>query len=145
MANPNPPPPPASHRFTTSNAASYGARGAAERERRILHRVPSPKARERARRELEAEQRRQLRVALWVVHACFGPPWRPRSRPPRRAIETLLPDAVHRPGTAIERLYREEGDRLWRAVPFWSGDREIASDRGGGGLRAGAALRRGDP
>jgi hypothetical protein len=94
MANPNPPPPPASHRFTTSNAASYGARGAAERERRILHRVPSPKARERARREMEAEQRRQLRVALWVVHACFGPPWRPRSRPPRRAIETLLPDAV---------------------------------------------------
>jgi len=29
---------------------------------------------------------------------------------------------------AIERLYREEGDRLWRAVLFWCGDREVASD-----------------
>ncbi|MBI3648090.1 MAG: sigma-70 family RNA polymerase sigma factor [Actinobacteria bacterium] len=31
-------------------------------------------------------------------------------------------------GAAIERLYREEGDRLWRAVYFWSGDRDIADD-----------------
>ncbi len=29
---------------------------------------------------------------------------------------------------AIERLYREEGDRIWRAVLFWAGDRETASD-----------------
>jgi DNA-directed RNA polymerase specialized sigma24 family protein len=29
---------------------------------------------------------------------------------------------------AIERLYREEGDRIWRAVLFWAGDREAASD-----------------
>lgn len=31
-------------------------------------------------------------------------------------------------GAAIERLYREEGERLWRAVLFWCGDREVASD-----------------
>jgi RNA polymerase sigma-70 factor, ECF subfamily len=31
-------------------------------------------------------------------------------------------------GVAIERLYREEGGRLWRAVLFYCGDREIASD-----------------
>lgn len=41
MANPNPPSPSAGNRFTTTNAASYGARGAAERERRILERVPT--------------------------------------------------------------------------------------------------------
>jgi DNA-directed RNA polymerase specialized sigma24 family protein len=29
---------------------------------------------------------------------------------------------------AIERLYREEGDRVWRAVLFWAGDRETAND-----------------
>jgi DNA-directed RNA polymerase specialized sigma24 family protein len=29
---------------------------------------------------------------------------------------------------AIERLYRKEGDRIWRAVLFWAGDRETASD-----------------
>jgi RNA polymerase sigma factor (sigma-70 family) len=28
----------------------------------------------------------------------------------------------------IERLYREDGDRLWWAVLAWSGDREVASD-----------------
>ena len=29
---------------------------------------------------------------------------------------------------AFERLYREQGDRLWRAVLAFSGDREVASD-----------------
>ena len=28
----------------------------------------------------------------------------------------------------IEQLYREDGDRLWRAVLFFGGDREVASD-----------------
>jgi RNA polymerase sigma-70 factor (ECF subfamily) len=28
----------------------------------------------------------------------------------------------------IERPYRDERDRLWRSVLFWSGDREVASD-----------------
>ena len=28
----------------------------------------------------------------------------------------------------IERLYREDGDRLWWAVLAWSGDRDVASD-----------------
>lgn len=31
-------------------------------------------------------------------------------------------------GTELERVYREHGDRLWRAVYLFSGDREIASD-----------------
>jgi RNA polymerase sigma-70 factor, ECF subfamily len=31
-------------------------------------------------------------------------------------------------GVAIERLYRDEGGRLWRAVLFYCGDREIAGD-----------------
>jgi len=31
-------------------------------------------------------------------------------------------------GSRIERLYRDEGDRLWRAMLFFSGDREVASD-----------------
>jgi RNA polymerase sigma-70 factor (ECF subfamily) len=29
---------------------------------------------------------------------------------------------------SIEAVYREHGDRLWRAVYLWSGDREVASD-----------------
>jgi RNA polymerase sigma-70 factor, ECF subfamily len=29
---------------------------------------------------------------------------------------------------SVERLYREDGDRLWRAVFAWSGDRGIADD-----------------
>jgi len=31
------------------------------------------------------------------------------------------------PGT-VERLYREQGDRIWRALLGYAGDREIASD-----------------
>jgi hypothetical protein len=114
MANPNPPPPPASHRFTSTNAAFYGARGAAERERRILQRVPTPKQRERARRELAA-QRRQLRFVPRILHTCFGPPWRPRRRPPRTLIVTLLP-------VAVETLIRlmQEGTGYVRARATWA-------------------------
>jgi RNA polymerase sigma factor (sigma-70 family) len=46
----------------------------------------------------------------------------------------------------LERLYREEGDRLWRALYAFAGDREVASDamaeafaqalRGGDSIRA---------
>jgi RNA polymerase sigma factor (sigma-70 family) len=28
----------------------------------------------------------------------------------------------------LERVYREQGDRLWRAVLFFAGDREVAND-----------------
>lgn len=28
----------------------------------------------------------------------------------------------------LERVYREQGDRLWRALLLWCGDREVASD-----------------
>lgn len=28
----------------------------------------------------------------------------------------------------IERLYREQGDRIWRAVALYAGDRDLASD-----------------
>ena len=33
-----------------------------------------------------------------------------------------------RPGVPLERVYREEGDRLWRAVLAFAGDPEVASD-----------------
>jgi RNA polymerase sigma-70 factor (ECF subfamily) len=32
------------------------------------------------------------------------------------------------PTENLERLYREHGDRLWRAVFVWSGDRQVADD-----------------
>lgn len=32
------------------------------------------------------------------------------------------------PTERLERLYREHGDRLWRAVFVWSGDRQVADD-----------------
>lgn len=32
------------------------------------------------------------------------------------------------PGHSLERLYREDGARLWRALLAFSGDREVASD-----------------
>jgi RNA polymerase sigma factor (sigma-70 family) len=32
------------------------------------------------------------------------------------------------PWDALERLYRKDGDRLWRALYVFSGDREVASD-----------------
>jgi RNA polymerase sigma-70 factor, ECF subfamily len=37
-------------------------------------------------------------------------------------------DRTTRASARIERLYREDGDRLWWAVLAWSGDREVASD-----------------
>src|SRR5512132_2555280 len=42
----------------------------------------------------------------------------------------------------LERLYREEGDRLWRAVLLYSGDGEVASDAVAEAFAQ--ALRRGD-
>jgi RNA polymerase sigma-70 factor, ECF subfamily len=43
---------------------------------------------------------------------------------------------------AIERVYREEGTRVWRAVLLFTGDREIASDATAEAFAQ--ALRRGD-
>jgi hypothetical protein len=105
MANSDPPPPPAEHRFTKENAAHYGARGAAERERRFLQRVPTrgiPTPSEQRRRLLQ-QQRRELRVALRILHATFGPPWRPRKRPSTAAIVALAPVAAD----TLNRLVRE--------------------------------------
>ncbi|MDP9300497.1 MAG: hypothetical protein M3P43_06340, partial [Actinomycetota bacterium] len=42
----------------------------------------------------------------------------------------------------IERLYREEGDRLWRAVVAWSGSSHVADDAVSEAFAQ--ALRRGD-
>ncbi|HEV8571746.1 MAG TPA: sigma-70 family RNA polymerase sigma factor [Actinomycetota bacterium] len=44
--------------------------------------------------------------------------------------------------TELERVYRESGERLWRAVLLFSGDREIASDAVAEAFAQ--ALRRGD-
>jgi DNA-directed RNA polymerase specialized sigma24 family protein len=55
----------------------------------------------------------------------------------------------------IEALYRQDGDRLWRALYAFAGDEDVASDaaaeafaqalRRGRGLRPGAAPRLGHP
>src|SRR5436190_1188245 len=45
-------------------------------------------------------------------------------------------------GGDLERLYRERGDRLWRAVLAYSGDPEVASDAVAEAFAQ--ALRRGD-
>ena len=49
------------------------------------------------------------------------------------------------PRSALERVYREHGDRLWRALLAWSGDRDVASDAlaeaFAQALRRGGALR----
>ena len=49
-----------------------------------------------------------------------------------------------RDGTSgeVERLYREQGDRMWRAVLAWAGDPEIANDAVAEAFAQ--ALRRGD-
>jgi RNA polymerase sigma-70 factor (ECF subfamily) len=44
--------------------------------------------------------------------------------------------------TELERVYRENGERLWRAVFLFSGDRELASDAVAEAFAQ--ALRRGD-
>ncbi|MGZ4131426.1 MAG: RNA polymerase sigma factor [Actinomycetota bacterium] len=44
--------------------------------------------------------------------------------------------------TALERVYREEGERLWRAVFAYAGDRQIADDAVAEAFAQ--ALRRGD-
>ena len=50
-----------------------------------------------------------------------------------------------KPTEDLERLYREHGDRLWRAVFVWSGDRQVADDAVAEAftqaLRQGEALR----
>jgi RNA polymerase sigma factor (sigma-70 family) len=35
---------------------------------------------------------------------------------------------IETPSEAVERVYREHGDRMWRALFAYSGDREVASD-----------------
>jgi RNA polymerase sigma-70 factor, ECF subfamily len=44
--------------------------------------------------------------------------------------------------TELERVYREHGERMWRAVYLFSGDREVASDAVAEAVAQ--ALRRGD-
>ena len=52
--------------------------------------------------------------------------------PPVRLMEDALvetaPRALKARSTGIEELYRSDGDRLWRAVLAFAGDREVASD-----------------
>jgi DNA-directed RNA polymerase specialized sigma24 family protein len=40
----------------------------------------------------------------------------------------VLQDALMTAAPELERLYREEGSRLWRALVAFAGDREVASD-----------------
>jgi RNA polymerase sigma factor (sigma-70 family) len=51
-------------------------------------------------------------------------------------------EAPVRPAARLERVYREHGDRLWRAVLAFAGDREVASDAVAEAFAQ--ALRRGD-
>ena len=44
----------------------------------------------------------------------------------RDAVSEVAVDAST--ANAIERVYRQHGDAIWRAVLAFSGDREIASD-----------------
>src|SRR5688500_11642304 len=52
--------------------------------------------------------------------------------PPIRLMEDALveamPRAVRAKATGIEELYRSDGDRIWRAVFAFTGDRAVASD-----------------
>ena len=45
---------------------------------------------------------------------------------PCRGVQNALVSAS--PQSGLEELYRDHGDRLWRAVLAFTGDREIASD-----------------
>jgi DNA-directed RNA polymerase specialized sigma24 family protein len=40
----------------------------------------------------------------------------------------VVQDALVTAASGLERLYREDGARLWRALMAFSGDREVASD-----------------
>jgi RNA polymerase sigma-70 factor (ECF subfamily) len=53
-----------------------------------------------------------------------------------------VPDAAVKQAGRLERLYRKDGDRLWRAVLAFAGDREIADDAVAEAFAQ--ALRRGD-
>jgi RNA polymerase sigma-70 factor (ECF subfamily) len=67
----------------------------------------------------------------------------PRMRPVEANVERDPPEP--RDGDAgrrIERVYREQGDRIWRAVLLTSGDREVADDAVAEAFAQ--ALRRGD-
>ena len=57
-----------------------------------------------------------------------------------RGVETTLEREQE-----VERLYRTEGGRLWRAVMAYCGDREIANDAVAESFRAGDRARRGGP
>jgi len=69
------PPPRVRGRFTPQNAAYYGRRGAAERDRRFLARFRRPE-------DVRRQERAELRWALGVVQKVFGPSWRPRRQLP---------------------------------------------------------------
>jgi hypothetical protein len=69
------PPPRVRGRFRSQNAAYYGRRGAAERDRRFLARFRRPE-------DVRRQERAELRWALGVVQEVFGPSWRPRRQLP---------------------------------------------------------------
>ncbi len=69
-------------RFSPQNAAYYGRRGAAERDRRFLARFRRPE-------DVRREERAELRWALEVVQEVFGPSWRPRRQLPALDDRTI--------------------------------------------------------
>ncbi|MDP9341201.1 MAG: hypothetical protein M3Q23_03625 [Actinomycetota bacterium] len=64
-------PPRVGGRFTRENAAYYGRRGAAARDRKFLERFRRPE-------EIRRAERAEFRWALAVVYQVFGSPRRPR-------------------------------------------------------------------
>ncbi len=65
------PPPRVGGRFTRENAAYYGRRGAAARDRKFLERFRRPE-------QIRRAERAEFRWALAVVDQVFGSPRRPR-------------------------------------------------------------------
>jgi hypothetical protein len=115
MANPHPTPPPARYRFTKEDAAHYGARGAAERERRFLERFPDPNARSRAERE-------RLWSALSILRAVYCPQTRLRRRP--YVAPAFAPVLLHAVDMLIELLDSKDERialRASEAVGWYSG------------------------
>ncbi len=115
MANPNPPPPPARYRFTTSNAAYHGARARPSGSAGSWSgsQPPGPGSGPGGNWR---PKRRHLGVALSILHACFGPPWRRRKSPPGSAIITLLPDAVQTLGRLMNEGTEDVQLRAAKAV-----------------------------
>ena len=48
--------------------------------------------------------------------------------PERIPVRGVVQDSLVTADRGLERLYREDGTRLWRALVAFSGDREVASD-----------------